>query len=169
MTKSLGLVLLLGRVLNAQAMESLVLIDRPTPRIAADSQGNLITIQQTGCASSICAYVVYRYDSHGQLLQALDAASQVVSATGPIAFLSVDSADNVYVGAYDPDGNAMVVRPSDPPSQTRWKIAGAWELQGLAFDPQGNPVVLSSDRISGHMQAMSIRARVRKGAGELFI
>ena len=168
MTRLLGAAFLLGRLLNAQAIDSLVLIESHTPRIAADSRGNLVTIQQATaagvCGTSCIAYTLYRYDSHGQLFQTLNDPAQVVNAVGRIVFLTLDSSDNIYVGAYGPDGNAIVVRSSDPPDQAEWKISGAWNLYGLAFDPQGNPVVLLSSTLNtGPLQAV----KFDRGSGQM--
>jgi len=174
MTKLLGTALLLGRLIAAQGVDSLLLIDNQTARIAADSQGNLVTLQQTAvagfCGTGCVApdirnvYAVYRYDSQGQLLQTLNGISQVVDAAGRIDFLTLDSSDNIYVGADDANGNAILLRPSDTPSSDSlnpepWKPAisgAALNLQGLAFDPRGNPVALASDSNTGHMQVVKL-------------
>jgi hypothetical protein len=174
MTKLLGTALLLGRLIAAQGVDSLLLIDNQTARIAADSQGNLVTLQQTSvagfCGTGCVApdirnvYAVYRYDSQGQLLQTLNGISQVVDAAGRIDFLTLDSSDNIYVGADDANGNAILLRPSDTPSSDSlnpepWKPAisgAALNLQGLAFDPRGNPVALASDSNTGHMQVVKL-------------
>ena len=133
----------------AQSVDSIFLTDNLTPRSAADSKGNIVTIQETGQTGVLGVYTVYRYDSRGRWLETL---TSPITASGRIVFLTLDAADNIYAGFYDADGNGTVVRPGDPLGQSPWTISGPMQLQALAFDPQGNPVLLSSDKDTGRMQ-----------------
>jgi uncharacterized protein (TIGR03437 family) len=154
--------LLLARLMMAQGIDSFKLIDNPTPHIAVDSLGNLVTVQLTANA-----WVVYRYDSHGLVAQTLNGPNQVVSATNAFTtVLALDSSDNIYVAGETFDRKAILLRPSDPPGQAPWtpSISGApLGIVGMAFDPQGNPVVLALDSRGGPSQVL----KIHRGSGEI--
>ena len=162
MIRLLGAALLFARLIAAQGIDSFKLIDNPTARIAVDSQGNLATVQLTANA-----WVVYRYDSHGLVAQTLNGPNQVVSATNAFAtVLALDSSDNIYLAGETIDGKAILLRPSDPPGQAPWtpSISGApLGIVGMAFDPQGNPVVLADDFRGGPSQLL----KIHRGSGEI--
>src|ERR1019366_3460528 len=162
MIRLLGAALLFARLIAAQGIDSFKLIDNPTARIAVDSQGNLATVQLTANA-----WVVHRYDSHGLVAQTLNGPNQVVSATNAFAtVLALDSSDNIYLAGETIDGKAILLRPSDPPGQAPWtpSISGApLGIVGMAFDPQGNPVVLADDSRGGPSQLL----KIHRGSGEI--
>ena len=150
---------LLLPLIPAQSVDSFQLIDAPTPRIATDSHGNLVTVQQTaipGFCGTPCislsarpVYAVYRYDPQGHVAQTLTSPDQVIDATnGYVTALALDATDRIYLAGETLFGQAILLRPTDPPGQTPWapSIAGSSvRIVAIAFDPQSNPVFLVLD------------------------